>query len=123
MYCHNCHQELAEGTAVCPACGAAQNQGVAGLAVGVGAAAPAIPNHLVGAILATLCCCLPFGIVAIVYASSVNGKIAAGDITGATAASKTAQTLIIVSVICGIISITLSIILQVLMYWASASGY
>ena len=92
MFCYNCRQELAEGTAVCPACGAAQNQGAAGPAVGAGAAAPVIPNHLVGAILATLFCCLPFGIVAIVYAAGVNGKIAAGDIAGAEASSKKAAT-------------------------------
>ena len=113
MFCYNCRQELAEGTAVCPACGAAQNQGAAGPAVGAGAAAPVIPNHLVGAILATLFCCLPFGIVAIVYASGVNGKIAAGDIAGAEAASKKAATWINAPVICGIIAIILNVILQV----------
>lgn len=42
-----------------------------------------IPNHLVWAILATLFCCLPGGIVSIVYAAQVNGKIAAGDLAGA----------------------------------------
>ncbi len=47
------------------------------------ATAPQIPNHLVWAILATLFCCLPGGIVSIVYAAQVNGKIAAGDIAGA----------------------------------------
>ena len=113
MFCHNCRQELAEGTAVCPACGAAQNQGAAGPAVAAGAAAPVIPNHLVGAILATLFCCLPFGIVAIVYASGVNGKIAAGDIAGAQAASQKASTWINVSVICGIIGIVINIIINV----------
>ena len=38
-----------------------------------------IPNYLVQAILTTLFCCLPFGIVAIVYAAQVNTKIEAGD--------------------------------------------
>lgn len=117
MFCYNCRQELADGTAVCPACGAAQNQGAA--APAAGAAAPVIPNHLVGAILATLFCCLPFGIVAIVYASGVNGKIAAGDIAGAQAASQKASTWINVSVICGIIGIILNVILHVV----AASGH
>lgn len=121
MFCYNCRQELAEGTAVCPACGAAQNQGAARPAVGVGATAPVIPNHLVGAILATLFCCLPFGIVAIVYASGVNGKIAAGDIAGAEAASKKAATWINVSVICGIIGIILNVILRVAASAAAAN--
>lgn len=42
-----------------------------------------VPNHLVWAILATLFCCLPLGIVSIVYAAQVDGRRAAGDIAGA----------------------------------------
>ena len=42
-----------------------------------------VPNNLVWAILSTLFCCLPAGIVSIVYAAQVNGKLAAGDIAGA----------------------------------------
>jgi len=49
-----------------------------------------VPNHLVWAILTTLFCCLPFGIVSIVYASQVDGKRAAGDINGAREASRKA---------------------------------
>ncbi len=49
-----------------------------------------IPNHLVWAILTTLFCCLPLGIVSIVYASQVDGKRAAGDIQGAREASRKA---------------------------------
>lgn len=50
-----------------------------------------IPNYLVFAILTTLFCCLPAGVVSIVYAAQVNGKVAAGDIAGAMAASKNAK--------------------------------
>lgn len=49
-----------------------------------------VPNHLVWAILSTLFCCLPLGIVSIVYASQVDGKRAAGDISGAREASRKA---------------------------------
>jgi Interferon-induced transmembrane protein len=38
-----------------------------------------------------LCCCLPFGVVAIVYAAKVDGLVASGDIAGAEAASKSAK--------------------------------
>lgn len=38
---------------------------------------PNIENHLVLAILTTLFCCLPFGIVSIVYAVQVNSALAA----------------------------------------------
>jgi hypothetical protein len=50
-----------------------------------------VPNYLVFSILATVLCCLPAGIVAIVYAAQVNGKLQAGDIAGAQAASKNAK--------------------------------
>jgi hypothetical protein len=57
-----------------------------------------IPNYLVWAILitvASLCLCcfvgtIP-GIVAIVFASQVNGKLSSGDRTGAEDASKKAK--------------------------------
>jgi hypothetical protein len=50
-----------------------------------------IPNYLVQSILVTLCCCLIGGIIAIVYAAQVNGKLAAGDIRGAREASDKAK--------------------------------
>ena len=69
--------------------------GVPGATPGIpaaGSAKPLVPSHLVWAILTTLFCCLPFGIVAIVYASQVSSKLAAGDIEGATEASGKAKT-------------------------------
>jgi hypothetical protein len=50
-----------------------------------------IPNHLVWSILATLFCCLPLGIVSIVYASQVDGRRLAGDIAGARELSHKAK--------------------------------
>lgn len=50
-----------------------------------------IPNYLVQSILVTLCCCLPLGIVAIVFAAQVNSKLAAGDVAGAREASANAR--------------------------------
>jgi Interferon-induced transmembrane protein len=51
-----------------------------------------VPNYLPQAILTTLFCCLPFGIVAIVYAAQVNTKLQVGDYEGAMQASKSAKT-------------------------------
>jgi len=50
------------------------------------------PNYLVWAILSTILCCLPFGIVSIVFAAQVNSKWQAGDFEGAMRSSKSAKT-------------------------------
>ncbi|MGO3690091.1 MAG: CD225/dispanin family protein [Psychroflexus halocasei] len=54
-------------------------------------------NHLAMAIISTLVCCMPAGIVSIVYASQVNSKFMADDYIGAEQASKNAKTWWIVS--------------------------
>lgn len=51
-----------------------------------------VNNNMVIAILTTIFCCLPLGIVAIVNASQVNKKLAMGDYNGALQASKQAKT-------------------------------
>ena len=84
MFCNSCGEQIADGAAVCSRCGAA----VAGRTVQT--ESPHICNYLVGSILVTILCCLPFGIPAIVYASKVDGLIANGDIEGARKASSTA---------------------------------
>jgi len=53
---------------------------------------PKPANNLVWAILTTLFCCLPFGIVSIVFAAQVDGKYNSGDYAGAVASSKSART-------------------------------
>ncbi|MBC7979716.1 MAG: CD225/dispanin family protein [Armatimonadetes bacterium] len=51
-----------------------------------------IPNYLWQSIVVTLFCCMPFGVVGIIYASKVDGLQAWGDIAGANAASRSART-------------------------------
>lgn len=63
------------------------------------------PNYLPWAIVTTLLCCLPAGIVSIVFASQVNGKWRAGDLQGAATASNRAKTWAIVSAVLGVIGI------------------
>ena len=62
-----------------------------------------IPTYLVWAILVTLFCFLPTGIVAIVYASQVTSKLQAGDVAGATDASNKAKMWTIISAVAGIV--------------------
>lgn len=52
---------------------------------------PAPDNHLVWAILSTVLCCLPLGIVSIVYAAQVNDKWLRGDVAGAMESSRKAR--------------------------------
>jgi hypothetical protein len=82
MYCTNCGTPRSGNAAACANCGTP-----------VQYFAPQAPvnNYLVPAILTTLCCCLPGGVVAIIYAAQVNSKLAAGDIAGAMAASRNAK--------------------------------
>jgi len=51
---------------------------------------PRPKNWLVESILATIFCCLPFGVAGIVFAAQVNSKYDAGDYEGALKASKEA---------------------------------
>ena len=55
------------------------------------AGAPAtVSNYLIPAII-SLFCCLPLGIVGVIFAAQVNSKVAAGDIQGAMDSSKKAK--------------------------------
>lgn len=66
-------------------------------------AEPCPPTNLVWAIISTLLCCLPAGIVAIVYAMKVTNKYREGDIEGAKRASETGAWWCIASIVLGII--------------------
>jgi len=50
-----------------------------------------IANHLLWAILSTVFCCLPLGVVSIVYAAKVDGLVASGDMQAARDASDKAK--------------------------------
>lgn len=52
---------------------------------------PHVPSHMVWAILTLLLCFLPTGIVAVVYASKVDGRLSMGDVAGARDASRNAK--------------------------------
>jgi len=95
MFCSQCGANNADTAAVCMQCG--RNLQAATPAVPLQATGVVLPpgttvqNYLVFAILATVFCCLPTGIPAIVYAAQVNGKLQAGDLAGAQVASNNAK--------------------------------
>lgn len=60
-------------------------------------------SNLAYAIVVTLFCCLPFGIVAIVYAAQVDAKWNAGDWHGADRAARSAKNWALVGVVSGLI--------------------
>ena len=84
MFCAHCGSPNDDRARVCTTCGTnlTDQPGQGGIK---------IPNYLVQAILVTFCCCLPFGIPAIVFAAQVDGKAASGDIAGARDSSKNAK--------------------------------
>ena len=73
--------------------------------------APTIPNNMVIAIIATVVsvmgCCLPHGLVSLMFAMQVGKKEAAGDIDGATNAAKQAKMWAWISIIVGAVSLIL----------------
>ena len=105
MFCRRCGTELPDLAVQCPTCGerVAHAGGQYDQATQSGSpgsqprqpapqtASPPPPNYLVWAILATLFCCLPFGVVAIVFAAQVESKWFRGDCEGSLQASKNAR--------------------------------
>jgi hypothetical protein len=100
MFCSQCGANNTDTAAVCMQCGRSLQaasppvplQPAGAFQPGLVQAPPvAVQNYLVFAILATVLCCLPAGIPAIVYAAQVNGKLQMGDVAGAQLASNNAK--------------------------------
>ncbi len=60
-------------------------------------------TYLAWSIVVALLCCIPFGIVAIVYSTKVNSRYADGDYAGAEKASERTQLWIIAAIVGGIL--------------------
>lgn len=71
---------------------------------GFGNLPPSVPTHLVWAILSTLLCCNPLGIVSIVYAAQVNTHLFRGDIPGAQRSSRLARNWAVATVAVTVVS-------------------
>jgi hypothetical protein len=66
-------------------------------------------NYLVWAILTTVLCCLPLGIVSIVFSAQVNSKWAAGDFAGAQGSAAKAKSFAIWSAVVGAVLVVVYI--------------
>src|SRR6266567_9517504 len=84
----------------------------------VGAAT--VTNYLVPAII-SIFCCWPLAIPAIIFATQVNGKVAAGDIAGAQDASKKAKMFSFIAIGIGVVCILIYVIMMILGVGLSAS--
>ena len=72
-----------------------------------------VPNYLVPAIL-SIFCCWPLGIVAIIFAAQVNGKVASGDFTGAADASKKAKLFSFIAIGIGVVLVLIYVLMMLL---------
>lgn len=86
MKCPYCKAENPPGSVKCSNCG----ESLAPKAL-KGAENDYIPNYLAPAIIVMLFCCLPFGIVSLVFAAQVNGRLIAGQRERALNASRMAK--------------------------------
>lgn len=69
--------------------------------------------YLVLSIISTLCCCLPFGVVGIVFSAKINSSMTAGNLEEAQNNAKMAKIWIIVSFAIGILTWLIYMILIV----------
>ena len=84
-----------------------------------GATTSEVQNYLIPAILSTVLCCLPLGVVSIIFATQVNSKVASGDIAGAMEASKKAKMFMFLSIGLGVLFYGALIIIWIIFFGAA----
>ena len=83
----------------CPNCG----RNLSAVKTGTGTRSLPVKDYLVESILVTLLCCMPLGIVALIYAVQSSSLSASGDSAGALEASNNASKWVNISAICGLV--------------------
>lgn len=119
MFCRNCGARIPDGTNFCPYCGS--NQTAAGPDPLVRHQQGEKPStYLVLSIIVTILCCLPFGIIGIIYASKVDSCWNAGNFDDARENSRKAKTWALAGLVLGFVTYLIYILLiflGVLDFW------
>ena len=139
IHCATCGRELAPEASFCDNCGAgvevvevvesvepAHAPGMPPPAAPGVPAPAAVPNYLtksiIGTIFSLICCgiigCIP-GIVSIVFATQVDGKLSSGDYDGAVRSSSNANIWSTVAIVLGVVG---AVIWMIVMILASSLG-
>lgn len=104
MNCPRCGKENLGNANYCEVCGEKLDDNVTQVQNNSSLQAkPQIKDYMVFSILTTIFCCIPFGIIAIVYSSNVSKLIAAGDFEGASNASRNSKIWNIAALVSGIV--------------------
>ena len=86
------------------------------------AATSDVPNYLIPAILSTIFCCLPLGVVSIIFATQVNSKVQTGDIPGAMEASRKAKMFMYIAVGLGVLTWVCVVVMWIFVFGMAAIG-
>ena len=113
MNCSNCGKELAPGASFCSGCGAQ---------TGMGGVPRQINTYMIPAVLATIFCCLPFGVVSIVFAASANSALASGNYALAEANAQKAKTWFWVAFALGLVCSVIWGAFQILAFAVAAAS-
>jgi len=127
MNCPNCHNEIPDDSKYCPKCGYNLSQNPVNATQDWNRFNDPqytrhIPNNLVWAILTTIFCCLPFGIVSIVYAAKVDGLVAERKYADAEKASRNARNWAIVAAVVHVCLVIVYCIFAFL-FWGSVTAF
>ena len=83
-----------------------------------GGGSATVPNNLVWSIIAivvsVIACCLPHGLISLIFALQVNKKAAAGDTAGAMQAAKNAKLWAIISIAVSVVWFVIALVFGLL---------
>ena len=124
MNCPRCGKENLGNANYCEVCGEKLDDNVTQVQNNSSLQAkPQIKDYMVFSILTTIFCCIPFGIIAIVYSSKVSKLIAAGDFEGASNASRNSKIWNIAALVSGIVLGIICILLYAGIFTSVAANY